>query len=305
MRALAALVLLTLLPLGCQSADAPMSDAAYESVESAAMAAAPEPSARAAGGDASAPIPVDGDAPALGRELVKTGTVVLRADDHAEAVERARGWTRVLGGMVTDEDSRRTDTRVETALTLRVPAARFDTLMTVLSALPGTLESRAVGVDDVTRPVADTEARLRVRRAAEERLLALLDDAESVPDVLAVQARLDAVREEIESAEAVLRTLRADVSQSTVNLTVYEASAAGLAPGPGFFSRAGRAMAGGWNGLLETLIAIAALWPLWLVVAGGIWLARWARRRRRLRREARETTPAALPPGSPRASTWS
>lgn len=295
-RVLLAFVFLAALS-GCQSADeAAYSEATAPTVEEPSLDVrdVSAPAARdGAGGD---PIPV-GDAPVLGRELVKTGTVVLHADRYAEALERARGWTRLLGGTVTDEESRRTDTRVETTLTLRVSSARFDTLMTVLSALPGTLDARAVAVEDVTRPVADTEARLRVRRAAEARLLDLLDDAESVPDVLAVQTRLDAVREEIESAEALLRTLRGDVAQSTIHLTVYEASAAGLAPGPGFASRAGRAVAAGWNGFLEAVIVIAALWPLWLTVAAVVLLLRWVRRRLAPRRPA-----DAVPP---RASMWS
>ncbi len=270
----------------CQSE----SDISHSDLAGDAMETAPEPmpAAGMAGGDTAAiPVGDAGEAPAVGRDLIRRASLTLRADDHAEAVVRAREWTRLLGGTITDEQSRRGDTRVETSLTLRIPAPRLDTLLIVLSDLPGTLDSRSVTVEDVTRPVADTEARLAVRRAAEERLVELLADAESVEDVLAVQTRLDAVREEIESAEAILRTLRTDIAQSTVTLTVYEASAAGLDAGPGFESRIGRAFAGGWNGFLELILVIAALWPLWLIIAAVAWAGGWWRRRRAARRAAR------------------
>lgn len=226
------------------------------------------------------------------RELIRTARVVLRADDHAEAVERARQWTTRFRGYVGGEASRRTDDRVETTLTLRVPAARFDTLLAVVSDLPGRLDERSVEVDDVTRQTADTAARLRSRRAAEARYLDLLGDARTVEDVLAIQVRLDAVREEVEAAEASLRALRGEVAMSTIRLTVYEASAAGITSGPGFLRRAARAVAGGWDGALELLLVGLALWPLWLLLGLGVWLARAARRRRRDRLAARPGPPA-------------
>lgn len=240
--------------------------------------AMPATEASRAAADGAGTAPVEG-APAVGRELIRTGTLEIRARDHVEAVERTREWTRALGGTVTGEESARYATRVETRLTLRVPAARFDTLMTVLAATSGDVERRAVRVDDVTRPVADTEARLRVRRAAEARLVELLDDAERVEDVLAIQTRLDAVREEIESAEAQLRALRTDVALSTVHATIYQASAAGVAPGERWGRRAARALGAGWDGLLESFLVAAALWPLWLVLAALGWV--WRSRRRR------------------------
>ena len=46
--------------------------------------------------------------------------------------------------------------------------------------------------------------------------------------------------------------------------------------GPGFFSRLGESLAVGWRAALDIVIALAALWPLWLmVVAAGLAWRRW------------------------------
>ena len=46
--------------------------------------------------------------------------------------------------------------------------------------------------------------------------------------------------------------------------------------GPGFFSRLGESLAVGWRAALDIVIALAALWPLWLmVVAVGLAWRRW------------------------------
>lgn len=229
-------------------------------------------------------------APPADRLLVRTASVRLRAEDHAEAVGRARALAAAVGGFVGDESSQRYADRVETTLTLRVPAPRFDTLLAAVSALDGEVESRSVSVDDVTRHVADVEARLGAKRAAEAQYLALMSRSGSIEDVLAVQARLQQVREEIESAEAQLRTVRDQVALSTIRLTVFEASAAGITAGPGWFARAGRAVAAGWDGVLELALRLLSVWPLLLLGAGGALLLR---RRRRTRPARRTRAPEA------------
>ena len=210
------------------------------------------------------------------RLLIRTASVTLRAEDHAEAVGQARALARAVGGFVGEESSQRYADRVETTLTLRVPSSRFDTLMTALTALDGEVDARSVSVDDVTRQVADVEARLRAKRAAEAQYLELMGRSGSIEDILAVQARLQQVREEIESAEAQLRVLRDQVTLSTIRLTIYEASAAGITAGPGWFARAGRAVASGWDGVLELGLGLLSIWPLLLLGAAALW---WLRRR--------------------------
>ena len=282
-----ALAAILLLPLaGCQDASESPAfgfENEYDTAESAAAAPMDAPMADAIPMRQASQVQVDTPAPA-DRELIRTASVRLRAEDHGEAVETARQLVDSVGGFVGNEESQRYSDRVETTLTLRVPNTRFDTLLAAVSDLEGEVESRSVAVDDVTRQVADMSARLETKRAAEAQYRELLSRSGSIEDILAVQTRLQQVREEIESTEAQLRALRDQISLSTIRLTVFEASAAGITAGPGFFSRAGRSIINGWEGILELTLALLTLWPLLLIVGGFVWLLRrrWKHRKARV-----------------------
>lgn len=50
--------------------------------------------------------------------------------------------------------------------------------------------------------------------------------------------------------------------------------------GPGFFARLGSALRAGWYGLLDMLLALLHVWPLWLALGAGAWAWRLLRRPR-------------------------
>ena len=286
------LLVLALALSACQSAP--------ESSESADMAMAVEmapveaPSAGASVSDAQAQRMADAPAPPAdpqadaqasavpaSRVLIRTADLRLNVDDYRAARVEVSRIARQTGAFVSGESERRLPYEVSNTITLRVPSARFDTLMAALVALDGDVEARTVGVEDVTEQSADLESRLRARRAVEARYVEILGRAGSVEDVLAVEARLAETRESIEVLEGQLRGLRDRVALSTVNLTLTEASATGITAGPGFFSRLGAAFGTGWEVLLGLVVGLVAVWPL-LIVAGigvALWL-RWRARRR-------------------------
>ncbi|MCC6878012.1 MAG: DUF4349 domain-containing protein, partial [Sandaracinaceae bacterium] len=91
------------------------------------------------------------------------------------------------------------------SLELRVPAAELEALRRELRGL-GELGYEREEIADVTDEHSDLNARLRNARREEERLLALMEErTHSLADVLAVEARLSAVRERIEQLEATER----------------------------------------------------------------------------------------------------
>jgi hypothetical protein len=86
----------------------------------------------------------------------------------------------------------------------------------------------------VTEEYVDLESRLKAQRAIEEQYLAVLKDARSIPDVLAVQQKLGEVRTEVERAEGRRRYLENQTSLSTVTLHVAHRIEALDTRGPGF-----------------------------------------------------------------------
>ena len=124
-----------------------------------------------------------------------------------------------LGGYVGGSQA---GTRAEPALvTLRVPAERFDELLTRLQELTDVeVVSMSTREEDVTGQVVDLAARIRNLEASEASYRVLFDRAVRIEDILTVQARLDEVRGQIEQLEAQLQAVEAQAALSTLTVTI-------------------------------------------------------------------------------------
>ena len=137
--------------------------------------------ARATSGSAARDTP----APAP-RVLIRTADLRLRVRDYDDARRAVAATARRMGAFVAGEAEQRLPYEVTNTLTLRVEAARFDTLMEALAALGEEVVERRVSVDDVTEQAVDLESRLRARRAVEARFVevALPDERDGVGQIL-------------------------------------------------------------------------------------------------------------------------
>ncbi|MEM1056594.1 MAG: DUF4349 domain-containing protein [Bacteroidota bacterium] len=252
---------------------------APESADVASLDVAPDDIVEA---EASSGVPVRTVQDTTGRRapiLLRTADLSFRVDDYPEAAAAVPRIVRRFDAYIAGEQEDRSSYRVSNRFEIRVAATEFDSLLAALTPLASEVEARTISVSDVTEEYVDMEARLRARRAVEAQYTALLSRAGSIEDVLNVQTRLSQVREEIERAEGRLRYLRDRAALSTITLTLFEASPTGITAGPSFFSRLGDAFGGGWEVLLGFVVAVVAVWPLWLLlVVGALGLRAWRRR---------------------------
>jgi hypothetical protein len=134
----------------------------------------------------------------------------------------------------------------------------------------------------VTAEHADVAARLRTKRALEQRYMALLTQAKKVSDMLEIEEKMGEVREEIESTESRLKTLNDEVNYSTITLTCYQVVPISTPDAPviSLGSRIVGAVYDGWSLLTGLFIGAISIWPLLIVAGASIWaVRRWRRRR--------------------------
>ncbi len=81
---------------------------------------------------------------------------------------------------------------------------------------------RSENVQDVTLEYVDMASHKKTLQAEHDRLLELMEQAESIEDIITIEERLSNVRYQIESMEAQLRTYDNKVDYSTVYLDVSE-----------------------------------------------------------------------------------
>ena len=258
----------------CASAGAPAGASAGEAVGQPLAPADPGTGVGIDDGAAPGGVPL---ADLAERKIVKTGEITVEVPAVAAAVGELRAMALSLDGYVSDS---RTGGDDEAAtVTLRVPADRFDEALDRLHAMDGEVRVEATRDEDVTSSVVDLEARIRNLQASEQQYRLLVQRAEKVDDVLAVQSRLDQVRGEIEQLTAQLTQLNGLAALSTLTVTLVPAStpvedaAEAWDPGSTFGNAAAALVSAG------QAVADAGIWlvivglPILVIVAIVVWLA--------------------------------
>jgi hypothetical protein len=236
----------------------------------------PIPGASAGGGDAQGGGQEEppGEAAPIEQRIIKTGEVGIEVDNVAGMLARVRAMAVELGGYVGGSQA---GTLEQSAtITLRVPAARFDELLSRLHELEDSkVISESTREQDVTRDIVDLEARIRNLQASEESYRTLLERAEKIEDILTVQSRLDEVRGQIEQLQGQLQTVEGQADLSTLTVTLVPRSEpveevqAGWDPGAQLKS-AVATLVGMGQGILEALIWFAIVWVPVLLLIGLI-----------------------------------
>lgn len=203
------------------------------------------------------------------RALIRTGNVALRSTDVGKAqFEVQRVVDRYAGEVTeekttTDEDGQPAYTR----MVLRIPSERFDAAMAALKGV-AELESARTSEDDVTTQLIDTRTRLRVQQRSIDRITTLFGRAQSIRDIMAIEAQLSRRQATLESLQRQAAYLTNQTTLSTITVSIDEVAARTT---PKKDSDAGfvSGVKAGWGGLTATAAALAtvlgALLP-WLVV---------------------------------------
>lgn len=157
----------------------------------------------------------------LERAVIATGELRLTAKDLAGTRQDAINVATSLHGYVGDEQSQSGKKgeldRVD--LTLRVPAASFEDALDRLAAL-GTVRLRQQSVEDVSTQVIDNSARVRAQRASVASIQQLLARANTIAEIMSIEAQLATRQADLDSLEQQQRYLHDQTSLSTIQLTL-------------------------------------------------------------------------------------
>jgi hypothetical protein len=206
--------------------------------------------------------------------IIKTGSMDITVDDYAKAIPSIQNLIKGSNGYIQSENESTDNWAKRNNIVIRVPAANFEKLMNSIGGIARNVLNRNVNTDDVSEEYYDTEARKKAQQAAANRYIELLKQAKNVEEVMAVQSKIDAIQEEVDSKEGRLRYLRDQVGYSTITLSVAQNYDYKPIDGPGFGSRMGSAFGNGWQGFLNFLIIVANLWPLWIILAAAYFIIR-------------------------------
>ena len=153
------------------------------------------------------------------RKVISTASVSLEVEDVQEAMDRVRAIAEGVSGFVEHLTSGGGPLRQRATITIRVPQTEFSGVLLQIEGL-GSVQDTTQGSEDVSERFIDLKARLDSALREEKSLLALLEKASAVSEVLAIERELARVRSEIERSQGQLNFLERRVALATITVTL-------------------------------------------------------------------------------------
>ncbi|MCD7921281.1 MAG: DUF4349 domain-containing protein [Clostridiales bacterium] len=158
------------------------------------------------------------------QKLIKTVDMTVETTEFDELIAQLESKTEELGGYIESSETGGSSGSAAgrwSYLTIRIPADSLDEFVSLVGE-NANVTYTSESTEDVTLTYVDMESHLTALRTEQESLLAMLEQADSVESIIAIQSQLTEVRYEIESYESQLRVYDNRVSYSTVYLSIDE-----------------------------------------------------------------------------------
>lgn len=217
------------------------------------------------------------------RSLVRSAELTVEVADPAAGVRDVRAAAVAAGGFVAQEQSGEDIGW----MVLRVPADALDRLVEQVSTF-GTVTDRSTAVVDATEEVVDLDARVASQQASVARVRALLAEATSIGDVVAIESELSRREADLDSLTARLTAVRDQVALSTLTVALHGPGSGAGDDDPPVPVGFPEGLGAGWAGLLALGAGTGAVLgfvlpfvPVLAVLAGTGWLVTRGVRRRR------------------------
>lgn len=214
------------------------------------------------------------------QKLVYRGDLSVETLNYEETVKNVRTYVQKYNGLIeyeneydndygwyTSDYKGRTSSR-SINMTVRIPTESFSKFIEDMEGT-GKIVNRSTSIENITRRYNDTSVRVKALKEQQERLLEMMEKAQTIEEMIAVEQRLTEVQTDLNILQTQLNEMDTDVYYSTVTVNVREVIEYSKAP-ESFFENLGKAFARGWRGFVEFLedlaIAIADSWPFLLIL---------------------------------------
>ena len=107
-------------------------------------------------------------------------------------------------------------------ITVRVPSAKYREFLGLLEGTEGKITNKSEFVQNITKRYNDQSILIESLETQEKRLMEMMDKAETIEDMIAVESRLSEVERQLNSYKTDLSQMDKDVEFSTVYIDLQE-----------------------------------------------------------------------------------
>lgn len=225
------------------------------------------------------------------RIILKNASLTITVENPGEKTDDIVLMAESMGGWVVTSSTSTLNNRVgeevtSGSVTIRVPAERLNEALERIKSGTLSIDNETITGQDVTQEYVDISSRLDNFKAAEQQLQSIMDSADTVEDVLAVQQELTSVRGEIESLQGRINFFDEAAAFSSIRVEVrpeppgpIEAQRVGWNPGTTAQNALG-ALVSLLQFLADTVIVLVIIGlPSLIIIAILLWLFRRVNRR--------------------------
>lgn len=266
---LAALLLLGLVACGGASAEGYTTDTAAAPAEAATVAEEDgygwtDAEVPAAEMDTSGTTADDTANYASTLKIIKTGDLAIESETFDETDNFIRSTVNSYSGILAERSISGMVGSRWASYTVRIPSASFDQFFYDITG-SCTVTSQSISAEDVTERYTDLATQLETNQKKYDRLLELMDKAETLADIYSIESEITTTEYEIDRITGILNGLDSRISYSTIYINVSETSQVTTIPEePSFGASLAAALKNGTSsaigGIQRLILAAARRW---------------------------------------------
>lgn len=164
--------------------------------------------------------------PVTNRKLIRTVNLHVETDDFDTLLEKLNAQISTMNGYVEQSDI--SGNSIQSArskrwayMTVRIPSNSLDSFISSVET-NGNVTNKSETTTDVTLKYSDLESKKKSLTIEQDRIWELLEKADTLESVIALEERLSEIRYELESMESKLRLYDNQVDYSTVYINIEE-----------------------------------------------------------------------------------
>lgn len=216
--------------------------------------------------------------PAEEQKIIRRARLNIEVANLERAKRQVDSLVRAHQGFVLSDRFEQIYNRATHNIEIRVAAQLFDTLLGDLGNIAQRVVNQIVSTDDVTEEYIDIQARIHNRQKVERTFLRLLNRATTVDEILKIETELGNIRAEIESVQGRLQYLENRVNFSTIMLNMHQDLPKMQTASQTFGARVKHALELGYHGIGWLIVALLAIWPLWIVAIAIVLIIKYLRK---------------------------
>jgi hypothetical protein len=199
------------------------------------------------------------------QKIIKNGNLKFETNNLETTYEQIKTAIKKGGATIQNDSEGKDYGTIYRRITVRIPSENFDAFIKDISTGVDYFDNKEISAQDVTEEYIDIDARLKAKKKLENRYLELLSKATKMSEMLAIEAQLSAIREEVEAKEGQLRYLQSQVSLSTITIEFYKTVAEESGVTISYGTKIWNAITSGFYGISSFFLTLLEIWPFIII----------------------------------------